>query len=219
MTIGAAHDRGTADRRDDVVAPFSSRGPAAIDGSAKPDLIAPGVGIESTTDAGSALFAANPRSRLWGATPTPNEPYLSLTGTSMAAPVVTGVVALMLQANPSLTPNAVKAILEYTAETRTGYDHLTQGAGFLNARGAVELARAFAGAPAAPSADPIRWNRHIIWGNVRLGGGLLAPTANAWRLGVTWGDLETPLGEPIKWGALCDEGDHACGELVEGGRK
>ena len=137
----------------------------------------------------------------------------------MAAPVVTGVVALMLQANPSLTPNAVKAILEYTAETRTGYDYLTQGAGFLNARGAVELARAFAGAPDAASADPIRWNRHIIWGNVRLGGGLLAPTANAWRLGVTWGDLETPLGEPIRWGALCAEGDNACGALVDGGRK
>ena len=34
----------------------------------------------------------------------------------MAAPVVTGTVALMLQANPSLTPNAVKAILQYTAE-------------------------------------------------------------------------------------------------------
>ena len=35
----------------------------------------------------------------------------------MAAPVVTGTVALMLQANPSLTPNAVKAILQYTAQS------------------------------------------------------------------------------------------------------
>ena len=63
----------------------------------------------------------------------------------MAAPVVTGTIALMLEANPALTPNAVKAILEYTAEARDGYNHLTQGAGFLNARGAVELSRAFAG--------------------------------------------------------------------------
>ena len=52
----------------------------------------------------------------------------------MAAPVVTGVVALMLQANPNLTPNAVKAILEYTAQQYPGYNALTQGAGFLNAR-------------------------------------------------------------------------------------
>ena len=59
----------------------------------------------------------------------------------MAAPVVSGTVALMLQANPSLTPNPVKAILQYTAQIYAGYDPLTQGAGFLNAKGAVELAR------------------------------------------------------------------------------
>ena len=50
----------------------------------------------------------------------------------------------MLQANPALTPNLVKAILQFTAESRDGYDALTQGAGFLNARGAVELAQSLA---------------------------------------------------------------------------
>ena len=70
----------------------------------------------------------------------------------MAAPVVTGAIALMLEANAALTPNAVKAILEYTAEARDGYNHLTQGAGFLNARGAVELARAFVGHRPRPRA-------------------------------------------------------------------
>ena len=71
------------------------------------------------------------------------KPYLSLTGTSMAAPVVSGTVALMLQANPSLTPNMVKAILQYTAQIYPSYNALTQGAGFLNAQGAVQLARFF----------------------------------------------------------------------------
>ncbi len=60
----------------------------------------------------------------------------------MASPVVAGTVALMIQANPTLTPNLVKAILQYTAQ-RYNYDALTQGAGFLNAQGAVELARFF----------------------------------------------------------------------------
>ena len=52
----------------------------------------------------------------------------------------------MLQANPALTPNAVKAILQYTAEQHSGYNALTQGAGFLNTLGAVRLARFFAAA-------------------------------------------------------------------------
>ena len=56
----------------------------------------------------------------------------------MAAPVVSGTVALMLQANPKLTPNLVKAILQYTAQVYPGYNSLRQGAGFLNALGAVK---------------------------------------------------------------------------------
>ena len=207
MTVGAANEMGTADRTDDVVAGFSSRGPAAIDKSAKPDLVAPGVGIESTTEATSALFAANPNARLWGTTPTRSEPYLRLTGTSMSAPVVTAAIALMLEANPSLTPNAIKAILQFTAEVRTGVDHLTQGAGFLNARGAVEMSRAFATAtwPLELTSDPVRWNRHIIWGQRRISIAMLAANANAWRLGVTWGDSRTPDGQPVRWGFECTE--------------
>jgi subtilisin family serine protease len=83
------------------------------------------------------------RGALWSST----KPYVSLTGTSMAAPVVSGTVALMLQANPNLTPNMVKAILQYTAQTHSDYNALTQGAGFLNSKGAVDLAKFF-GAPA-----------------------------------------------------------------------
>ncbi|HEY7501876.1 MAG TPA: S8 family peptidase [Vicinamibacterales bacterium] len=187
VTVGASNSMGTVDRGDDIVAGFSSRGPSAIDDNAKPDLVAPGVAIEAATA---------------------SEPNMSLTGTSMAAPVVAGAIALMLEANPDLTPNAVKAILQYTSETRKGFDHFTQGAGFLNARGAVELARSFAD-PAWSvdfSTDPVTWNRHIIWGNRRVGGRQLGPRANAWILGVTWGDRRTPAGELVEWGMICGAG-------------
>ncbi len=140
LTVGAASHEGTAARNNDTLARFSSRGPTWIDFAAKPDLVAPGVGIESLADPHSTLYASFGDYLLDGARSTAYKPYLSLTGTSMAAPVVAGTVALMLEANPNLTPNAVKAILQYTAEVREGESFLAQGAGLLNALGAVRMA-------------------------------------------------------------------------------
>jgi serine protease AprX len=216
LTVGASTHNGTLTRADDQVAPFSSRGPSYIDRAAKPDLVAPGVGIASLSDASSLLFSTHPSGRSWGTVDTLTPPYLSLSGTSMAAPVVAGAVALMLDANPSLTPNLVKAILQYTADHRTGYDDLTQGAGFLNARGAVQLAKSLAGNPAAPpiAKDPTRWNSHINWGNHRVGGGALNPRANAWRTDVVWGASTTSDGARITWGAACSGID--CDDIIGG---
>jgi len=208
LTVGASSHNGTASRTDDLMAGFSSRGPSYIDYLAKPDLVAPGVGIESLADGASLLFSTHSRARLWGTLDTATHPYLSLSGTSMAAPVVAGTVALMLQANPSLTPNLVKAILQYTAEHRTQYDALAQGAGFLNARGAVQLSKSFAGDQAASSAkDPTEWSAQIIWGNHRIAGGTLKPDANAWRTDVMWGAANTVQGEHIVWGTVCSGAD------------
>src|SRR5690242_5738874 len=74
--------------------------------------------------------------------------YMTLSGTSMSAAVTSGVVALMIEASRStnasklaLPPNAIKAILQHTAVPIAGVDELTQGAGSLNAAGAIELAR------------------------------------------------------------------------------
>jgi hypothetical protein len=131
---------------------------------------------------------------------------------------VAGTVALMLQANPSLTPNLVKAILQYSAEHKTRYNELTQGAGFLNARGAVQIARLFATGENVPAIsaniDPTPWNRHINWGNHRIGGGILKPDANAWRLDVTWGAAATDAGDSIVWGSVCSGSD--CGTTIRG---
>ena len=198
LTVGASSHMGTFGRADDTMASFSSRGPTAADYAAKPDVVAPGVGIESLSDPGSSFYATRSQYLLAGTVPRGYLPYLSLSGTSMAAPVVTGTVALMLQANPALTPNAVKAILQFTSQTYAAYDPLTQGAGFLNARGAVELARAFAN-PAGTAPNASSWGRRLLWGNSLITGSALAPQAIAWRTGVTWGASRTPDGQRIEW--------------------
>ena len=172
LTVGGSSTNGTPRRTDDTMGSYSSRGPTYIDFGAKPDLVAPGTGTVSLASAGSHFNLTQPGSLLAGSVATASQPYLSLTGTSMASPVVAGVVALMLEANPSLTPNAVKAILQYTAQQYPGYDALEQGAGFLNAVGAVRLARFYATAqPGDLIPTQAMWSKHLIWGNNLLTGG------------------------------------------------
>jgi serine protease AprX len=220
LTVGASTHNGTSDRSDDAIAGFSSRGPAAVDFAAKPDLVAPGVGIESLSSPGSAMYASRPSALLPGTIDPGYLPYLSLSGTSQATPVVTGAIALMLQANPSLTPNAVKAILQYTAEIRPGYDALTQGAGLLNALGAVQLAVSFGGGPSSwPASGPV-WGRQIIWGNHRIAGGYLTSNANAWATDVDWGAARRGVTN-VSWGLIFNQQTYmwstwrtSCGDLL-----
>jgi hypothetical protein len=199
VTVGATSHAGTIDRADDSIARFSSRGPTAIDYLAKPDIVAPGVGIESLSAPGSRLYNTLSSFLLPGSVSSGSLPYLSLTGTSMAAPVVSGTVALMLQANPLLTPNAVKAILQYTSQNSPVYNALTEGSGLLNARGAVQMARYFVdqSGPYPTSPD---WGRRIVWGTRLIRGGRIVPGVNAWSENTTWGAATTPSGQPVEWG-------------------
>jgi serine protease AprX len=203
LTVGASSHMGTIDRSDDTVAAFSSRGPTAIDRSLKPDLVAPGVGIESLSVPGSTLYNTRSSSLLPGTAATAYPPYLSLSGTSQAAPVVAGTVALMLQVNPSLTPNAVKAVLQFTAQTYPAYDVLTQGAGFLDARGAVELAHYLASPDTIAYPDDSTWSRRLLWASGSVGGGRLDASANAWATDTIWGSSASPSGSTITWGNIC----------------
>jgi len=212
LTVGASSHQGTVRRSDDIISDFSSRGPTWIDFAAKPDILAPGVGIESLSSPGSVLYNQLSAYLLNGTVQVGYKPYLSLSGTSMATPVVAGTVALMLEANPKLTPNAVKAILQYTAQQLPGESVLAQGGGLINAEGAVRLSRFFANPQAGigPMSDSIgdesiAWARHIIWGNYRVTGGVPLPASNAWARGLTWGRLRTPTGRPVVWGAQSDE--------------
>jgi serine protease AprX len=205
LTVGAYSHEGTVTRVDDVMAAYSSRGPSAVDFEAKPDVVAPGTGIVSLAAQGSLMYTTKAAYLLNGSLKTAYKPYLSLTGTSMASPIVAGTAALMIQANPRLTPNLVKTIIEYTAQNY-GYDALTQGAGFLNTRGAVQLARFYATAKAGqviPRQKP--WSKTILWGNHKLTGGVIKPNGSAWATSTVWGSPSTVLGQNIVWGTLAGD--------------
>ena len=99
----------------------------------------------------------------------------------MAAPVVSGTVALMLQANPDAHAEPGQGDPAVHRAGLSGYSALREGAGFLNTLGAVRLAKFYATARAGDRM-PVQkvWSRQIIWGNHRLTGGVIKPTANAW---------------------------------------
>jgi len=103
ITVGASNDNGTTDRADDAQPDWSGRG-STQDGFAKPDVLAPGSRIVSTLAVGSYLAAALPDRITDGQ-------YLRLSGTSMSAPMVSGLVADMLSYQPLLSPNQVKWVL------------------------------------------------------------------------------------------------------------
>jgi serine protease AprX len=204
LTVGAYSHEGTLSRSDDKMAPYSSRGPSAIDFGAKPDIVATGTGIVSLSSPGSVMYSTKAAFLLKGLLVTPNKPYLSLTGTSMASPVVAGAVALMLQANPKLTPNLVKGILQYTAQDYH-YDAMTQGAGFLNIKGAVDLARYLKNPQPGQTYPSNRtWSKTIIWGNHKLRKGVIKPNGSAWSAKTTWGAARDAEGDNIVWGTHCD---------------
>ena len=100
ITVGASDEKATSNPSDDTKATFSASG-VTPDGVIKPDLLAPGINIYSVLSTSSS----------WGRTypdRVVDKKYFRLSGTSMAAPMVTGVVALLLQDEPDLTPDQVK---------------------------------------------------------------------------------------------------------------
>jgi serine protease AprX len=204
ITVGAVSTFNTLSRADDVVASYSSRGPT-IDGLMKPDIAAPGTGIIGPAAVGNKLLKTYP-SLAYDAN------YMRLSGTSMAAPVVAAAVAMMLQKSPALKPNAVKAILMYTAEKK-GVNALEMGAGYLNTLGALNLTSNINTYAAASSywllnngagltyANDIFggyravWGGTIVWDDTLFSGNSIFYAHKAWGSTIVWGDT-------IVWGEM-----------------
>lgn len=111
ITVGAVDDRRTINFPDDTIAPFSSRGPT-LEGLMKPDIVAPGVNIRSLSN-------------------TKLDSYSTLSGTSMATPLISGSVALLLNKNKDLKPKEIKEkLMDSCIDLKSTQE--MQGAGMLN---------------------------------------------------------------------------------------
>ena len=131
ITVGASNDEGSMTINDDRVPVFSSRGPTRSGGFAKPDIVSPGVHTVSLRSPGSAIDTK------YGDTARVDGDYFKGTGTSMATASVTGAVAQMLSADPSLTPNEVKFRLLETARPIADSGENLSGHGLVDAYAAA----------------------------------------------------------------------------------
>jgi serine protease AprX len=226
ITVCAMKSVGTATRADDQIASYSSKGPTLLDHIVKPDIVAPGNMIVSVLASSTAkLVKANPANIValssYSTSTKGTSSYFTLSGTSMATPVVSGAVALMLQKNAKLTPDQVKARLmrsayktfpRYTTATdpATGdkytsqYDIFTVGAGYLDIQAALtstNLAPATVGIAKSPAvARDKSGNVYLVTGtSVLWGGSVLWGTSVVWGTSVIWGTKSS--GESVLWGS------------------
>ncbi len=116
LTVGAVD-------RDDTTASFSSRGPAGLQHTPKPEIAAPGVGISAAAAGGRGVYA-----------------YQSMSGTSMATPHVAGAAAVVKQRHPDWTAQQVKAALVGSANTSVPGDVRQTGGGRLDVKAAIDTA-------------------------------------------------------------------------------
>jgi serine protease AprX len=166
IAVGASDPRGTARGWvSPVVADFSSVGTSAR----HVDLVAPGRSVASLRDPGSFVDVNHPEGLVAGDT---TSRLFRGSGTSQAAAVVSGAAALVLQANPRLTPDQVKSVLLKTARPISGASAVQAGAGELDAAaavssamstkaGSVPVVQTWASATGLGSLDAARGDSHL----------------------------------------------------------
>jgi serine protease AprX len=208
ITVGATMTELTPTRADDQIASYSSKGPTAIDHIAKPDLVAPGNRQVSLRVAGSTLDSTYPGYEIWPTSGT--SMYYELSGTSMATPVVSGAVALMLQQDSALTPDQVKSRLMKTAWKgftqftsshdsqnnlyNNEYDLFTYGAGYLDIDSALGNTNLSTGVALSPTAVFNTSNNTVT---------LVSTTPDSEFAGssVVWGVNSVVWGTSVVWGS------------------
>ena len=141
ITVAATDDKNTVNRTDDEIAGYSSRGPRKDNGNGNPldelipEISAPGTNIVQA----EACVTSGSCNNFLGGDASENTYTGRGSGTSYATPSVSGIIALLLEANSNLTPLQVKEVLKHTSELR--------------------------GEPSAPDVDPY-WNREFGYGMV-----------------------------------------------------
>ena len=218
ITVGAMKTMNTATRADDQIASYSSKGPTTFDHVVKPDILAPGNLVRSTISPNSTLATLFPANRVLGSDGTYH--YMTLSGTSMATPVVSGTVAMLLQQDWTLTPDQIKARLMKTAyrgfpassvatdpvthQTYTAYyDIFTVGAGYLDIGAAVwntDKAPATVGSALSPyvvsngngTVTGVNGNSQVAGYSVVWGSSVV------WGTSVVWG--ANVSGNSVVWG-------------------
>lgn len=136
ITVGAVTDSYTSNfDSDDKIASFSAAGPT-VEGFVKPEIVAPGGHVSGLMSFDSELVKQHPEFHDGGR-------YFEMSGTSQAAAAVSGVIALILTNDPTLTPDEVKcrimdsAKIAKNSDGSLAYSVFQQGAGLINAEGAL----------------------------------------------------------------------------------
>lgn len=197
ITVGSLTDNATGlDHSDDFVSSFSSQGPTIGDYVLKPDLLAPGNRVVGTAVKNSKLGEML-KSRLKQCKKSgcdPDEIYLEMSGTSMATPIASATVALMLEKDPSLSPATVKARLMRSAR-KIDADPTESGAGLLDADAALDDSGVIAGEALSPliifdevSDTVLVEDTAVLWGDDLWGAAYLFSDGLNWASGATFTD-------------------------------
>jgi serine protease AprX len=190
------------------MASWSSCGPTTFDALAKPDLVAPGRHMVSLRSPGSALDTLYP----WREVTAPgaaSADYFALSGTSMAAPVVAGAVALLLEKDPTLNPRQVKQRLISGVTPLSFGTTMTRGAGMLNALTSVGSTDRTAWSDAVRVSDgfaslvfPLIAGQPLVWRDLLFNGGFDS-MGIPWSA-ITWSDItwDTVTWTDITWDSI-----------------